>query len=269
MEELRIMNYKIICLSIIAITAITTESLYAGQVVYLFSHGIADSQEQARRYAECDVIKDPWVSFNYPDAIKNIVLISPSKLNFAQDNDIEALYKAYLKVRTDYPDHKIVLVGMSRGASTIITFLAKYQPLDIAAVVLESPFSSLETVLAYLFKEQSLLFRTALSLASSVGKYKREGPRPIDVIHDIPHTIPILFICSLQDRLVPASSTQLLYQRLCESGHPKAHILSLEYGKHAKIINGASREEYLSTIKEFYTQYGIWQPILDGQNVKI
>ena len=66
-----------------------------------------------------------------------------TKLCLAQDGDIDALLKTYNEHVEKHPDTHIILYGASRGAATICTFIAKHQPQNIAALVLEAPFDSI------------------------------------------------------------------------------------------------------------------------------
>ena len=52
----------------------------------------------------------------------------------------------------------------------------------------------------------------------------------------------MLIICSLEDALVPASSSINLYAQLAESNHTDIYLLATKHGQHAKIL---SQEESL------------------------
>jgi hypothetical protein len=88
-------------------------------------------------------------------------------------------------------------------------------------------------------------------------KYSRYGIRPIDVLDDVSHELPILIICSKEDQLVPYHSSVALYQKLVQSGHTHVYLLRLEHGKHAKLLSGNDGEKYRAVVHAFYKKYNL------------
>jgi alpha-beta hydrolase superfamily lysophospholipase len=194
-------------------------------------------------------------------------------MSLGQEADIATLKKAYLKTRKDYPNAEIVLIGLSRGASTIINFLAEHQPTHIKAVILESPFDTVAGVIDHFCKQANMASKPLLDMSqkilSWVSSYKPSGIQPIHTIHKIPSTIPVLFICSKEDRVVPASGTITLYETLRLSGHSKAHILILDQGKHGFLLTGPQAKIYQSTVHAFYKHYRLdHDPIMANFGMK-
>ncbi|MCK5632627.1 hypothetical protein KAH94_02680 [bacterium] len=247
--------------ALVSFSSKNTDSLLKSPVEFkkekisaVFSHGFWDYACQVNNYK--DFFSFSMNSFSYPDAKNDKIHLS--KANLAQENDIQALQNAVKKHDAN------VLMGLSRGASTIITFLATHKVAGLKAVILESPFDCMENVAKALICKRlhlgwipGLARFAAYTIPWILREYKRDGIKPIDVIHNIPKDLPILLICSLEDSLIPVSSTIALYNRLCQTGHKKAHLLILDYGKHSKLVIGPDYQRYKEVCHAFCKEYGL------------
>lgn len=264
---LQLLNYTIQAQS-------TNQSIYV-----LFSHGFGDTGKLAQVYQNGSkqykdglfTIPFDIYSFHYPDArveCRKIPRISCTSL--AQANEIARLRDAFLamicELKKKYGNnYKIVLYGLSRGASTIIMFLATYPELleHVAAVILESPFDSINTIIEQKIKNLGLgkivSAKTGHRIFSMIfGQYDPQFPSPIDVIERIDTaSIPILFICSKQDTTVPYESTKKLYQKLITKNPEHVYLIELEEGKHGKILQGRQGELYQKGVFDFYKKYNL------------
>jgi alpha-beta hydrolase superfamily lysophospholipase len=214
---------------------------------YLFSHGIADSHKQAFKYVESEnsqkpyILKHPLITFDYPDVSNSIFKMNRTQTSLAQENEVNRLAHAFFSTMAETPQS--VLVGVSRGASTLINFMGIHNPANVAALILESPFDCVESIINCLIHETKLSWipgikRNGLSLMSFVFcKYRADGIRPIDYAASIKTDLPILIVCSAQDKLIPAWSSINLYITLRNSGHTNTYLLVLPEGQHAKLIN--------------------------------
>jgi prolyl oligopeptidase family protein len=238
----------------------------AHDVYYLFSHGLADSHKQAYKYAESTgkqpyIIKTPFITFDYPDVSSSIFRINRFKTSLAQDNEISCLAHHYFN---ETSQKQSVLVGVSRGASTIINFMGLYNPENVYALILESPFDAVESIVTRLAYETKFgcipgAKKYGSNLLSFIFcQYKPEGIKPIDQVQKIKKDLPILIICSFEDKLVPVWSSINLYIALRESGHQNAYLLILPEGKHAKLITH-TRFGYLyqHIVHAFYCKYDL------------
>lgn len=251
--------------------------------IFIYSHGIADTHKQAYRYAryypkndkEKEIFVDynnpnslyeyaankhylitaPFVTFDYPDATYKF-----RKSSLAQAVDINRLAYVFKKTLQKY-NKDIILFGVSRGASTIINFMGQKKPGDVQALILESPFDTMENVVAHKVRQARLhkvpgIKQLSHAIISGIFlKYHMNGIRPIDLVSHTPKQTPILFICSEQDTLIPISSTINLYQTLKEKGYPYVHVLIVPTGKHAHIINGSSADIYQNVVHAFLKHY--------------
>lgn len=240
--------------------------------VTLFSHGILDTRKQVLNYTDNQsgstaIITAPYVSFDFPDAGKGPYGIKLCKFwncSFGQNNDVEALAVAHEVTSRQYENHNHVLMGMSRGASVILAYMALHQPKNVRALVLESPFDTVPAVLnaaadhvPNLIKYQIIRAATVALLRNIAMKYDQSAAQPIDLIDQLPSDLPILLICSQEDKLVPASRTFNIYQKLKNKGHQHVYLLCLAKGKHSKLLHGADGLKYAQVVHAFYKKYDL------------
>jgi len=248
------------------------------QVWYLFSHGLGSTYKQAYRYAKTYkigkktyynaqyFINRPFVTFNYPDSYEGFLHINRKKTSFAQDNEIERLKLAFEKTvqyakKNETDKSKIVIFGLSRGASTALNFMALYNPLQVKALVLESPFDAVSTIIDNQRKKLHLEW-----LSHSTGEYimenifclyNRNGIRPINMVCDIRKDLPILIICSKKDSFIPCHSSIQLYQKFKKFGHSSVHLFVADHGKHSRILWDQDGNIYQAIVHAFYEKYGL------------
>ena len=243
------------------------------KIRYLFSHGLFNTGEkQAHRYVKTYKIGDktyhneryiidaPLTFFNYPDAVLTGI-INPKKANIAQDNDVAHLKLEVEKTIKNNQEEKLVLVSVSRGASTALNFVALHDNPAVKALIVESPFDSMATVVDYICKQLHLEWLShdfCQSLLENIfWQYKRDGMCPIDLVSGIRKELPILIVCSKEDFQVPWHSSEKLYQKLKKSGHDNVHLLVVPKGVHAWIIKGKSGDVYQTGAHAFFAKYDL------------
>lgn len=237
---------------------------------YLFSHGIADSHKQAFKYVESGnsqkpyILKHPLITFDYPDVSNSIFKMNRTQTSLGQENEVNCLARTFFSATPEIAQSQSILAGVSRGASTLVTFMGIHNPTNVAALILESPFDCIESIINCLIHEAKLSWipgikKSGLSVMSFVFcKYKANGMRPIDYASSIKADLPILIICSAQDKLVPVWSSINLYKILRESGHTNTYLLVLPAGQHAKLIdNHAYGPLYQQVTHAFYKKFDL------------
>lgn len=179
--------------------------------------------------------------------------INVRAINFGQEADIAAFSKTYDQMIERYPDHALILYGVSRGAATILNFLAtEYHHKNhqhVKAVICEGCYDSIEQVI-----KRFSFPRLAQSIITTVFTgYDPKGISPIQYAYKIPRDIPILFITSQQDSLVPAACTQTLFNELTWH-HANVDLLTLKHSAHPRymIDNEDDKKLYESTVHGFY-----------------
>jgi hypothetical protein len=240
-------------------------------VAYVFAHGIAENHQQASLFlpenseAACArwIAHEPLIAFNFPDAKNSSHEYARKEVNLGQENDIAQLHQAYQKAITTFPDHMVVLTGISRGASTIINFIAQHQPTQVKALVLESPFDTLDSVIRHLLSRFHVSW---VPFSHQIGysickkhfpKINIKGIFPLNCADRLPLSMPILLVHSKKDKVVPIKSSRNLYLKLKQIGHEHVYLAELASGVHGKLIGGADSDFYLYIVHAFYKRYNL------------
>lgn len=285
----------LITIRFLLVASFIATPLHAHDCVYVFSHGLGCNQTQSVFYEkvlnpkECPieslgqelivtyktgqrrswmvdqphdfnfwVIQPPIISFNFPDAHLKYGF-DRAKTSLGQHNEILALTNAYHQAKSQ--TNKIVLMGMSRGAATIINFLALQQPDHIAAVVIESPFDSIINTLQTKLQDAHISwipkFIADTAPYALFGEYNRNGISPISVTHKVKQDVPLLIICSLEDTIVPAKNSANIYYKLIESGHKDVYLLLTNKGPHGHLLWHADGDLYMNVVHAFYKKYSL------------
>jgi pimeloyl-ACP methyl ester carboxylesterase len=234
----------------------------------IFAPGLSSNERQAVRYLKGYAYKhraknypyiiesDSVYTFNFPEAT------SLFSMNVAQSHDIQALDNVYKQVEGDQTP---LVFGVCRGASAILNWLKDKQP-RVAAVVLESPFATLQDAINHVINNIPLVswvpfisrFIHKHVIPNFVARnYDISGKRPIDDLKDISLTTPIFLYCSKQDGIVPAYSTIKLYKEFKRLGFVHVHILVLNTGRHAKILWDSDGDRLQNTLHAFYRHYNL------------
>lgn len=183
--------------------------------------------------------------------------------SLGQDNEIAIVRQAYHELKMANPDQRFIFGGLSRGAATMLNFLATDKPEDVDAVVLESPFSSMRDVAQHIVESCFLTNIPYLKEISPllVGlmfwQYSDAGIHPGDVVHQIDQNIPIIIFSKEDDYLVPTKITQIVVDILRNNGHKKVHHLVLHNGQHGKYILGSEGERMQNVVQAFYKYYDL------------
>lgn len=183
--------------------------------------------------------------------------INPFKINIAQDIDV-AICKTKIDEaiaqESDKPK-RIILYGVSRGSATVFSTCARHYSEQIAAIVCEGVFDTVNNILVYgnVFTK----LKIGLLKYSKLTNFKTEGISPITSVSHMPKNVPIALITSVIDEVVPHQCTLNLYKKLRELGYTKVHILILKTSKHDVYPTGSEKEIYQAFIHAFYKQYNL------------
>ncbi|MBA3660585.1 MAG: hypothetical protein H0W64_02560 [Gammaproteobacteria bacterium] len=194
-----------------------------------------------------------------PEALKAMAY-NIYQTSLGQETDMEshyAKYQALIKLHPD-PDYKIILFGPSRGAATTINAFAKYKYDNVHLVILEGCFSSVEEVIANWVPSHtaSQLLGRALGMFT---QYHNDGPSPAKSVLSFPENIPVVFITSKKDRIVPCASTEKLAYELNAKGKNDVYLLKLENANHVNYMfsNKKDHDTYECFIHAIYEKYGV------------
>jgi len=229
---------------------IVPEKTSSDNTIFIVSHGYAPEKtdvgkKQTKKLIENNIITSPAVYFEYNDTQKNA--------NFGQSQNVQYLNTAIDYAIKKFPNKKIILIGVSRGASTILRWLGQ-SPLynhQIKGAILESPFTSTRDMVAY----QAAKFYPGIpkSIIPYIVKllYPNMDPEdeaPFNLLNKIGPHIPLLIISSKKDTLIPAKNTKKIANTLQKYGHKKITYLELDSGNHGFL---AQELEYQNAVKKF------------------
>ena len=185
-----------------------------------------------------------------------------TNMNIGGNEDVNQLIDAIDNCVKVHPEKKIVLFGCSRGASTVVTTLAKLQQLQrqdlldrIKLVIVEAPFDSVENVI----KTRSWFPSPTMYAINRFTSYDEKQMSPIDAVSSetFPLNIPIAFVMSELDTTVPIENTQNLISILKNKNHPNLHELVLKNCNHFAMPLSDDREEYVKFVESLYAQYDL------------
>ncbi len=236
----------------------------------LFAHGLADTHLQADNWKPSKKDDNKPCIFNgsitckdFLDATTHFWRVNFPWTSLGQDNEIAVIRDAYEEIKAKNKEQRIILGGLSRGASTMLNFLATHKPETVDAVVLESPFSSMRDVAQNIVESCFLKHVPYLKEISSqlVGlifwQYSDAGIHPINVVQEIDKNIPIIIISKEDDHLVPTKITSLIVEKLRNHGHKKIHHLIMNEGQHGKYILGDEGKRMQNVVQAFYKYYDL------------
>ncbi len=227
------------------------------QVITLFVHGIADSGKQALPFA--DIAKGPLASFDFDCATSHFWRINMPACSLGQESELEQLDMQWKKLNEQYPlADGFILIGVSRGASTILNFLATRKPNKVKGVILDSPFDNIESTVQHRAERWGVpacLIRTIIPWV--FWQFDPHGVCPDKVIDQIEQDIPMLFVTVEDDHSVPIECARKLLAARKNQGHSNCHHLHVMQGRHGKIIQGPDAETYKRIAHAFFAHYGL------------
>jgi hypothetical protein len=188
----------------------------------------------------------------------NPYLLNFFKINFGQMQDIAILSTLYDQCcnAAELPKD-IILFGTSRGAASIINFMAleyfKKSQKRVKAIILEGCYNSFDNLTNFSF------------LLSLISSYTYHGIAPINssiiksfVWNCNHYTIPILFVTSDKDTLAPSGHSYALCNALQQSGLKDLYVLKLKNSVHSGYLK--DKEDaycYETTMHAFYQANGL------------
>ncbi|MCX5921795.1 MAG: prolyl oligopeptidase family serine peptidase [Candidatus Dependentiae bacterium] len=240
---------------------------------YLLVHGLAESHKQALWYIKKPsnrpfIIDGQLFTYDFPDVTQHFWRVNFTQTGLGQHHEVMGLKSAYEQTIATLNEQgasnkDVILVGMSRGATTILNFMGLHKPENVKALVVESPFDATHSIAKNMLKKMHLdgvpgMQTIAHWIMSAVfWQHSTSGICAKDMVETIDKELPILLVCSKQDKLVPAESTTALYQALKKSGHTKVHIYTAETGRHGRILYDSDCHNYQHVTHAFYKKYGL------------
>lgn len=247
------------------------KTIETSETITVFAHGYMDTHRQAFSYIknphyDNDIItSDGLVTFDFADAGKEYLnLWRLKETSLAQENEMHRLHVVLKSIKKRAKKvRKIILLGTSRGASTIITTLARYPHPEVSAIILESPFAQFKDILDNMIKKpvvKSIPYIKEIStpLASFlIFRHAFNGITPLKAIQNLPKDLPILILATQKDALVPYASSQLLYDIFLKNGYTNVHFSLFNYGRHARLVMHEQATHIQKAVHIFYEKYNL------------
>lgn len=187
-----------------------------------------------------------------------------SATNFAQNRDIQNHKRKYDACASVHPKAPKILYGVSRGAATTLRACALHAQdySDVRLVILEGCFDTVSHNLKARFPTLCALpglYTLCHDLLSKVTCYKKDGGSPLDDVHRFPKHLPVVFITSEADKVVPSECTKNLVQAMVNAGHEEVYLLTLKESSHSKYMmnNGQDAADYQNFIHAIYKKYNL------------
>ena len=176
----------------------------------------------------------------------------------AQNADITEHQKRYDLCIKEYPESDLILYGVSRGAATTFNACAsnQYDPQKIRLVVLEACFDSVTDAVhnSPLFLKWKALEKVFLKTMMTHTQFKQQGIAPINLVDKFPENVPVVFITSERDCIVPLASVQRVVDALKQRGKNPIYMLVLKHSSHPKYMmdNKEDTENYRDCMHALY-----------------
>lgn len=183
--------------------------------------------------------------------------INPRLFNLGQERDIAQHKKRVAEAESIYGSAPKILTGISRGAFTTCTAVVHNTYTNVRLVMLEGCGDTLANVIDNSFwwvqtkRMRQFLYKKITAIFT---EYKLDGISPAQVAEQFPHHIPVAFISSRRDSVVPYTTTKNLVEKFKAAGHPQIYFLTLEHSSHAGYMmdNAQDREKYQLFTKALY-----------------
>lgn len=196
----------------------------------------------------------------------------PSLVSYGQEPDIQSHYLKYQAwLDRINKNNGLILWGVSRGTAATFCAFARYKYPEVKLVVLEGAIDSVaniaRTIAMNTFRSERAAsyalgaFRTATGFLHKFNLfgYSPNGVSPIDMVNEFPENIPVVFVTSKKDSVVPAENTENIAKRLAERGKNDVYVLRLENSSHPNYMydDKNDRDIYEAFIHAVYRKYGL------------
>ena len=151
-------------------------------------------------------------------------------------------------------DVKLILTGISMGASTVLMASGKPLPANVVGILADCGFSSAKEIIKKCSKDMHLppvLIYPFIKLGAKLyGHFDLEEYSPMDAMKTC--TLPVLFFHGEADSFVPCSMSRQLYNA-CNS--PK-RLVSVQDAEHG-LVYLVDNPGYFEAVMEFFTENGV------------
>ncbi len=183
--------------------------------------------------------------------------IRPTASSLAGEENVSRLVRDIQATILDAKStDKIILYGVSRGASSLIiavTRLTEYERGRISLLVAEAPF---DTVFNVVKSRWGWVVAHVAQLA--MGCCTTDSPwsdeTPIDAVSNFPHEVPLLIFSGARDQVCPIEAQRALVERVRECGHEKTTHVVLPNSTHVNMARGPDATLYWNAMQDAYNR---------------
>ena len=146
---------------------------------------------------------------------------------------------------------KIILTGISMGASTVLITSGKDLPENVVGVLADCGFSSAKAIIYKIVSEMKIspkIFYPFVKLGGMVfGRFNVDETSAVEAVKNC--KIPVLFVHGEKDEFVPVSMGE---QNFNACAAPKKKFVVIKGAGHG-VAFPAAPEEYVAQVKEFFS----------------
>ncbi len=182
-----------------------------------------------------------------------------SLLNFGQERDIANHKKRVDACQEQFPENPKFFFGGSRGAATTFNALAYWgaEYKNVAGVVLEGCYDTLFNTISdrvHPMVKKLGLHKKLHSLIGKITEYDPFGISPLKSVENFPADIPVIFVTSRADTVVPPERTRNLARTLAARGKNDVYLIELSYSSHRgyTVDNEQDRQLYQNALHAIY-----------------
>ena len=193
------------------------------------------------------------------EGMRTLPYNKPGALNVAGPRDVSQYLLAVRQCIEQNPTKRIVLFGTSRGASTVLIAMRHLTDEDrkhVALALVEGPFDTIKHVTDCRFGRAAPLVRWAMR---TFGLYRESQESPLDAVKHtrFPLDIPLGFIRSEVDDIVPAECTRPLITALWTRNHTalETRVLARSHHSRMSVDDAQDQEQYLRFVYGLYDRY--------------
>jgi hypothetical protein len=196
------------------------------------------------------VIHDTAIAWDYPD--------TRFSFDFGGENDRMCL--DYLHEQLCDAGTQPVFLANCRGSKSVLNFLAKSRPHNVAAVVLDAPFMDLENFTDAIGKSYGRFIPFSNRIAYNVitgwhSSYNPANDIAMADLRNIPQEIPIFIAHLKNDCLVADDMIRAMVKELADSGHT-VYLLVIDdpTKSHSRLYQ---TEPFKLAVNAFFKRYNI------------
>lgn len=160
-----------------------------------------------------------------------------SQICFGQEGDIANHKKRWDAAQQQFPQHPVILWGASRGAATTFNAIAHHreQYTNVKLVIVEGCYDTVFNTISdrmHPVARKLGLHKGVHSLIGLFTKYNPKGISPLKSVDTFPEQIPVVFVTSKNDIVVPMARTKNLAYALATRGKNDVYLIELKHSTH-------------------------------------